>query len=172
MKTVLPFKERNDRQEKALFYHSKEICITQETRPVPKHWNASHTVNGVETPTTEMAFFVLRFPKEWRNRIESGAFNISPVKVWNKLDDEWELLLPTYAYTSSVFEALANSGFFRYTDKLSPLPDEGLYLPFYESPVRFWQKLSNVIGITMSIPKVSWMAYQERKEKRAGGVDL
>lgn len=171
MKTVLPFAPRSDRSESAIFYHSKEIRITQEVRPVPAHWNASHTVDGVETPMTEMNFFVLRFPIEWRKRIDFKAFHFSPIKIWNKIDGDWELMVPTNSYVSSVFESLADSGFFRYTDRLSPLPDEGLYLPYYHSPVRFWQKLSNVVGVTMSIPKMSWWAHQERKEKVIEGAD-
>lgn len=170
MKTVLPFKKRNDRQETALFYHSKSVHITQEIRPVPAHWNASQTVDGVESPLVEMLFFVLRFPKAWRSRIAHDAFRYVDVKVWNQMENEWELLVPTNAYNGSLFESLARSGFFRYTEKLSPLSNEGLYLPHYQTPVRLWQKLSNVAGVTLSIPQVSWLAYQERKQesKRKG----
>lgn len=170
MKTVLPFKTRSDRQEEAVFYHSKEVCITQEIRPVPEYWNASKTVCGVETPMTEMEFFVLRFPKAWYKQIKTDGLRFGSVRIWNKLDNEIELLVPTDAYISSTFELLAESGFFRYTDKLLPLPGEGLYLPYYQTPVRFWHSLSNFFGVLMSIPQVSWMAYQEQKAEKAKGV--
>lgn len=167
MKTVLPFRARPDRTEHALFYHGDDIKITLETRPVPQHWNSSETVNGVETPITEMEFIVLRFPKEWYNKIEQGTFSTSSIKIWNKLGAERELLLLPYALNGTVMSKLAKSGFFKFTERLSPLPSEGLYLPFYQTPVYFHQKLSNVIGVTLSIPQASWNMYQERKRIKA-----
>lgn len=165
MKTVLPFRELRERKEQAVFYHGDEISITQEVRPLPPHWNSSQTRDGVEVPMTEMEFFVLRFPKEWRKNIESGAFG-SGVKIWNKLDSEWELLVPTYGYSSIVFNALARSGFFKYTDKTMPLPKEGLYLPYYQTPIRFFHFVCNFFTLLLSIPQASWFAYQDRKERK------
>lgn len=166
MKTVLPFRGRTDRTEHAVFYHGKEISITLEVRPVPAHWNSSKTVNGVETPVKEMEFFVLRFPTGWYKRIEAGTFSSHIGEILNRLGAERELLVLPYAHYGGVFEKLARSGFFRYTERLAPLPNEGMYLPFYYTPVRIHQRISNIVGVTMSIPQVSWMAYQERKEKK------
>lgn len=167
MKTVLPFALRSDRTEHAVFYHGKDITITLETRPVPANWNSSRTVNGVEIPIREMEFFVLRFPAEWDKRIKPGTFSHSIGRIANHLGAEMEILVLPYAHHSTVFEKLAQSGFFRYTDRLSPLPNEGLYLPFYQTPVRFYQKVSNVVGVLLSIPQVSWYWHQERKKEAA-----
>lgn len=165
MKTVIPFKPRNDRDEQALFYHDKSFTFTKEIRMLPEY------IGGVEKdiPVVEWEVFVVRMPKGIRKDLPFAvgrAIRSVGYYMWQTDGDADELLLMDNSLTSEVFVEMAKTGLFGYSERLSPRPSEGLYLPYYQHPHYLWQQSVSVVGVLLSIPQVSWLMHVERKKDR------
>lgn len=176
MKTVIPeYTEQNDHWEKVdyIFHHRKDVSISRQVRPIAEHTNIYNSISqNQKNRLTEMEFIVIRFPKRLKPDYSSDFYldlRRAFYHQWEESGDDVELLLHE-GNIQRALKGLAKAGVYRLDKKVYPDIREGLYLPHYRNPSRFWQRCLNFITISLSVPHGIGMlikeAYDKRKEKR------
>lgn len=170
MKTVIPeYAEPSPYHDRMdfIFHHGQAVSISRQVRPISQTTNMYNSIQQKDR-MTEMEYIVIRFPKHLKPDYSSDLYlSLRAVfyHEWINAGDDVELLLHEGNMTRVLWE-LEKEGVFRMDMKVYADASQGLYLPHYRNPSRFWQKCLNVVTVTLSIPQAMGMLVKEVYDDR------